>query len=135
VVVLMALMHACVELNAVCPDIRVLLFVRENMFDRVRHIDLEFSRLETSVISLEWTRELLREFIERRLRRQLITKPALGGPTWNAFFENSAETRAEDVVFHFCQYRPRDLLTYCSFALQIAQCKRVVLAVLWGCQS
>jgi hypothetical protein len=45
VTVLMALMHACVELNAISPHISVLLFIRENMFDRVRHTDLEFSRL------------------------------------------------------------------------------------------
>lgn len=121
VIVLMALMHACVELNAISAEIKILLFIRENMFDRVRHIDLEFSRLETSVISLEWTRELLRELIERRLRKHLIAKPALGGPTWNAFFESDDTTFSEDVVFSFCQYRPRDVLTYCSFALQIAQ--------------
>jgi hypothetical protein len=119
VTVLMALMHACVELNAISPSISVLLFVRENMFDRVRQADLEFSRLETSVISLDWTRELLRELVERRLRRHLIAKPALGGPTWNAFFEG--EEVSENMVFSFCQPRPRDILAYCSFALQIAQ--------------
>jgi hypothetical protein len=119
VTVLMALMHACVELNAISKHVSVLLFIRENMFDRVRHVDLEFSRLETAVISLEWTRELLRELIERRLRRNLISKPALGGPTWNAFFEG--EGRSEEAVFSFCQPRPRDVLAYCSFALQIAQ--------------
>ena len=117
--VLMALMHACVELNAISQHISVLLFIRENMFDRVRQVDLEFSRLETSVISLEWTRELLRELIERRIRRNLISKPALGGSTWNAFFEGDGES--ENVVFSFCQPRPRDVLAYCSFALQNAQ--------------
>jgi hypothetical protein len=119
VTVLMALMHACVELNAISQHISVLLFIRENMFDRVRQVDLEFSRLETSVISLEWTRELLRELIERRIRRNLISKPALGGPTWSAFLEGDGES--EDVVFSFCQPRPRDVLAYCSLALQNAQ--------------
>lgn len=119
VMVLMALMHACVQLNAVSQHVAVLLFIRENMFDRVRQVDLEFSRLETSVISLEWTRELLRELIERRLRRNLISKPGLGGTTWNAFFEGDGQS--EDLVFNFCQPRPRDVLAYCSFALQNAQ--------------
>lgn len=97
----------------------VLLFIRENMFDRVRQVDLEFSRLETSVISLEWIRELLRELIEHRLRRHLISKPALGGATWRAFFEGEGES--ENRVFNFCQPRPREVLAYCSFALQNAQ--------------
>lgn len=129
VTVLMALMHACVELNAISRHVSVLLFIRENMFDRVRNVDLEFSRLETSVNSLEWTRELLRELIERRLRRNLISKPALGGPTWNAFFEGDA--RSEGAVFNFCQQRPRDVLAYCSFALENAQShqnSRIMLA-------
>ena len=66
VVFLMAMMHACIELNASSKSLRPLLFLRENIFERVRQIDNEFSRLETSVVSLDWTRELLLEVIERR---------------------------------------------------------------------
>jgi Cdc6-like AAA superfamily ATPase len=121
VTMLMALLHACVQLNAVVPRVKFMVFIRENMFDRVRQADKEFARIETAVVSLEWTREQLRELIERRLRRRLITKPALNGPTWQAFFKSSADKSSEDVVFSYCQYRPREVLTYCSFALEIAQ--------------
>ncbi len=71
VVLVMALMHACMEINATIGCVRTLVFIRENVFERVRSIDKESSRLETAVVSLEWTRELLREFIERRLNRKL----------------------------------------------------------------
>jgi hypothetical protein len=63
-----ALMHACVELNATSTCVQPLVFIRENVFERVRSLDRESARLETAVVSLEWTREMLREFIERRLR-------------------------------------------------------------------
>ena len=120
VVLVMALMHACNEIRAITPAVRPMLFLRENVFDRVRQLDNEFSRLETSLVSLDWTRELLRELIERRLNEGLISKFALDGSTWQAFFAGDANT-SQDRVFSFCQYRPRDVLLYASTALGIAQ--------------
>jgi hypothetical protein len=122
VVLVMALMHACIELSATVPCVHPLVFIRENVFEKVRNMDRESSRLETAVVSLEWTREMLREFIERRLNRNLLAKPALGGPTWNAFFETPPDgTNSEDQVFGYCQYRPRDVLIYVASALESAQ--------------
>ncbi len=123
VALLMALMHACVELTASTECVRPLLFLRENVFDRVRLVDKEFSRLETFVISLEWTREQLVEFVERRLNASLIAKLPLRGPTWDAFFEETAGQSSQEIVFSQCQYRPRDVLTYCSFAIESAQAR------------
>jgi hypothetical protein len=121
VILLMAMMHACVELSSSCDFMRPLLFLRENVFDKVRLTDKEFSRLETFVTSLEWTREQLVELVERRLNSSLIAKYALHGDTWAAFFEDGAAQPSEDLVFRYCQYRPRDVLIYCSLAIEIAQ--------------
>jgi hypothetical protein len=121
VVLVMALMHACMEISATVSCVRPLVFVRENVFERVRDLDQESARLETAVVSLEWTKELLRELIERRLNRNLIAKGALGGPTWNAFIESGSDMSSEDEVFNYCQYRPRDVLLYMSAALESAQ--------------
>src|SRR5688572_1914232 len=57
VILLMALMHACVELTSSTEFIRPLVFLRENIFERVRQIDNEFARLETFVVSVDWTRD------------------------------------------------------------------------------
>jgi hypothetical protein len=121
VILLMALMHACVELSAATQCVKPLLFLRENVFERVRLMDKEFTRLETFVTSLEWTRELLLEFVERRLNLPLIAKFALHGETWNAFFESTEHQDSQDVVFNYCHYRPRDVLIFCSFAVEVAQ--------------
>ena len=121
VVLVMALMHACMEVNATVPCVQPLVFIRENVFEKVRSMDRESARLETAVVSLEWTREMLREFIERRLNRNLVAKPALGGPTWSAFFEQPSTGSSEDEVFGYCQYRPRDVLIYVASALESAQ--------------
>jgi hypothetical protein len=120
VVLLMALMHACVELASTIECIHPLVFLRENVFDRVRQIDKEFTRLETFVVSLDWSRELLVELVERRLNVPLIAKFPLHGPTWSAFFEDPSEGSSKDIVLNYCQYRPRDVLIYCSFAIESA---------------
>jgi hypothetical protein len=122
VILVMALMHACIEMVGV-QFARPLVFLRENVFEKVRVLDKEFSRLETFVASLEWTQELLLELIERRLNAPLISKFPLHGPTWDAYFEQPASGSSRDMVFSFCQYRPRDVLTYCSYAIQAAQSK------------
>jgi hypothetical protein len=121
VVFLMAMMHACVELNASSKSLRPVLFLRENIFERVRQIDNEFSRLETSVVSLDWTRELLLELVERRLNAPFATKLALRGPTWDHFFESLNDESSRDFVFTYCQERPRDVLMFCSMAIQAAR--------------
>lgn len=121
VVLLMALMHACVELTAATECVKPLVFLRENVFERVRLMDKEFTRLETFVTSLEWTKELLVEMVERRLNLPLIAKFSLHGETWDAFFESTEHQRSQDVVFEYCHYRPREVLILCSFAIEAAQ--------------
>jgi hypothetical protein len=117
VIVLMALMHGCVELTAVSKNIRPQLFLRENLFERVRRIDNEFVRLETSVSSLDWTKELLTDLVAKRLQFHLNPKPSLP-QIWDAFFEQSVGVDICDVIFDYCQYRPRDVLTYLFHAVE-----------------
>jgi hypothetical protein len=124
VILLMALMHACVELAPTVSFLHPFVFLRENIFERVRQIDNEFARLETAVVSVDWSREMLFEMIERRLNLPFTTKLPLRGPTWNYFFESSEGISSESLVFEYCQERPRDVLTYCSFAIESAQAQR-----------
>ncbi len=122
VVYLTALMHAALEINTQNSGMRVLVFVRENIFERVRQGDSEFARLETCVVGLDWTEPQLLEMVERRLNAPLTTKFALGGSTWNMFFENGEDARR--LVFDFCQHRPRDVITYAGLALDTAQSRK-----------
>jgi hypothetical protein len=46
VIMLMALMHACIEIQTSVRCVRPLLFIRENVFDRVKQIDKESTRLD-----------------------------------------------------------------------------------------
>jgi len=119
---LAALMHAVLEVNTQTRGIRVLAFIRENVFDRVREIDSEFARLETCVVGLEWTAPQLLEMVERRLNAPLTSKMALDGSTWDHFIEGGNNSRK--AVFEYCQRRPRDVITYMGLALDLAQGSR-----------
>lgn len=125
---LAAMMHACVEINSQSQGLRVLMFLRENIFERVRTIDSEFARLETCVVGLDWSREQLLEMVERRLNYPLTAKFALQGETWKTFFEKPELAQA--MVFDYCQSRPRDVITYCGLAIETAQShKHEVIAI------
>ncbi|WP_143235072.1 P-loop ATPase, Sll1717 family [Paractinoplanes atraurantiacus] len=116
---LTAFLHASLEVSTQIPWGRVLVFLRENIFERVRARDSESSRLETSISGLGWNQRQLVELVERRLRRALVAKPALGGPTWEAFFEDGPIARKE--ILEFCHDRPRDVLIYVSHAIDSAK--------------
>lgn len=122
VIHLSALMHACLQVNGDLNWARVLIFLRENVFERVRSIDTEFARLETAVVGLDWTEEQLTEMIERRLNLPFNTRIKLGGETWAAYFEDADASRR--TIFDYCQRRPRDVLTYCTLALETAVGKK-----------
>ncbi len=123
VVLLMALMHSCLDLATSGEFCRPLLFVRENVLDRVREIDTEFSRLQPCVESLEWTEEQLVEMIERRLLLAFPTKPPVGS-AWNYLFDDVNSTSSRTMVLSYCQKRPRDILRFCTTAVDAAVSRR-----------
>ncbi len=116
---LTAFMHACQELSTQIPWARAIIFLRENIYERVRGLDTESSRLETAVVGMEWNERQLLEVIEKRLNRNLTAKFGLRGSTWKAFFENPDEAWSN--VLEYCQRRPRDILIYTSNAVEAAQ--------------
>jgi len=120
---LMALMHACTEVRSYCSCVRTLVFLRENVFDRVREIDPESSRFETCIASMDWTEELLLEMIQRRMNVPFVSRLGVKGETWTYFFENGEDHSSQKLVFDYCQRRPRDVLTYCTFAIESARSK------------
>ncbi len=120
IICLMALMHATVRLTASTSVVRPYIFIRENIYDRIRSLDNEFSRLETSVVFLDWSEKKLQELVERRLVRPFSTKPKLGGEAWEFFFENSNGESSVSTVMDTCQHRPRDVLMLISFAIDAA---------------
>ncbi|TCR91050.1 transposase [Rhizobium sp. BK376] len=119
IICLMALMHASVRLIASNPCIKPCVFIRENIYDRIKAVDNEFSRLETSVVFLEWTEAKLAEFVARRLVHPFNTKPKLVD-AWGYFFQEDKPGDAIQRVMALSQHRPRDVLMLCDYAIKSA---------------
>jgi hypothetical protein len=119
IICLMALMHASVRLIASNPCLKPCVFIRENIYDRIKNVDNEFSRLETSVVFLEWTEAKLAEFISRRLVHPFNTKPKLKD-AWGYFFEEKEPGTSIQSVMELSQHRPRDVLMLCDYAIKAA---------------
>lgn len=120
IICLMAMMHAAVRLRATTSFLRPYIFIRENIYDRIRSIDNEFSRLETSSVFLDWTEVKLQELVERRLVKPFNTKPKLGGEAWSYFFDDTNDVSSLEKVMDLCQHRPRDVLMLTSYAIDNA---------------
>ncbi|UDI95244.1 P-loop ATPase, Sll1717 family [Pseudomonas sp. IAC-BECa141] len=120
IICLMALMHATVRLIAATKHVKPYVFIRENIYDRIRSLDNEFSRLETSVVFLDWSPEKLTELVERRLVKPFTTKPKLGGEAWECFFDPDGLKTSAYSVMNLCQNRPRDILMLTSYAIDSA---------------
>jgi hypothetical protein len=120
IICLMALMHATVRLTSSTKVVRPYIFIRENIYDRIRLRDNEFSRLETSVVFLDWSESKLVELVERRLVRPFNTKPPLGGEAWKFFFEETEQESSKTAVMTLCQHRPRDVLMLVSYSIEAA---------------
>lgn len=120
IICLMALMHATVRLIAATRHVKPYVFIRENIYDRIRSLDNEFSRLETSVVFLDWSPEKLTELVERRLVKPFTTKPKLGGEAWGCFFDPDGLKTSAYSVMSLCQNRPRDILMLTSYAIDSA---------------
>lgn len=122
IICLMAMMHAAVRLRASTKFMRPYIFIRENIYDRIRMLDNEFSRLETSSVFLGWSEAKLLELVERRLVSPFNTKPKLGGEAWSYFFEEQERRKIDTSsrVMAICQHRPRDVLMLCSYAIDNA---------------
>ena len=116
---LVAMMHAGVKLANSSQWVKPFLFVRENIYERARQIDNEFSRIETSVAFLDWTETKLVELIERRCVKPFNTKPKIGGEAWNHFFQEEHDFSARKKIFSIVQHRPRDLIMIGAFALEV----------------
>ena len=76
------------------------------------------------MVSLDWHEQYLLEVIERRLNFKLTQKLKQDGTTWRHFFEDIEGNSSWPTVVDFCRHRPRDLLAYVGFCLDIAQAKK-----------
>jgi hypothetical protein len=89
------------------------LFIRDNMFRALAHLDNDFSRhIEGNTLRLHWDEETLFQLVGRRLRIALNLESIENNVRiWNRFVDHSLQGREGFVkCLHLTLYRPRDIL-------------------------
>jgi hypothetical protein len=103
--------------------IQVLLFIRDNMFRALSHMDSDFSRnIEGSTLRLSWNKESLFHLVAERLRVALCL-PSTENDTkvWNRFAQRELRERdGFNVCLQNTLYRPRDILVLLNAAYRFA---------------
>jgi hypothetical protein len=100
------------------------LFIRDNMFRALAHLDADFSRhVEGSTLRLHWDQDALLQLVGHRLRVVLQLESMENQiRIWNRFVDHSLQNREG---FYKCLqltlYRPRDILVLLNRAYMVAQ--------------
>lgn len=103
--------------------IQVVLFIRDNMFRALSHIDSDFSRnIEGNTLRLSWSKESLFHFVAERLRVALnITDTENDTKVWNRFAQRELRERdGFETCLQSTLYRPRDILVLLNAAYRVA---------------
>ena len=105
--------------------LHVVLFIRDNMFRALSHMDSDFSRnIEGNTLRLNWNKESLFHLVAQRLRVALAI-PGTENDTkvWNRFAQRELRERdGFEICLRHTLYRPRDILVLLNAAYRVAGC-------------
>jgi hypothetical protein len=103
--------------------IQVVLFVRDNMFRALAHMDSDFSRnIEGNTLRLSWTKDSLFHLVAERLRVALkVPDTENDSKVWNRFAQRELRDRdGFELCLRNTLYRPRDILVLLNAAYRVA---------------
>ena len=96
-------------------------FLRENMYRRVRELAPRWDRIEGYFTPLTWSTEQLEHLVLTRLRASCASKRF----AWNDVFEASiGEMSSLNYLISRTQSKPRELILFCRYALEVALAAR-----------
>jgi hypothetical protein len=112
------------DLREKCPEVRAIVFIRDNMFRALAHFDGDHARhLQGSTLRLHWDEHSLFHMVSQRIRVALgQTEVESDIRVWNAFAQRDLRDR---IGFNKCLqntlYRPRDVITLMNDAYTVAR--------------
>ncbi|MFX0108988.1 MAG: P-loop ATPase, Sll1717 family, partial [Candidatus Hodarchaeota archaeon] len=121
-----ALIHEADRLNTyITPGIRIIVFLRSDIFDVVRLKDSEIDKRSKDVI--RWTMALLTEMIARRIaiaKGFQLDDRTVEEAWYDVFCRQVAEEDTIGYILNRTLLRPRDVLQFCNRCLEEAQNQR-----------
>ncbi|MBT2209747.1 P-loop ATPase, Sll1717 family [Actinomadura sp. NEAU-AAG7] len=126
------LFQACMSINGLHPNLRVYVSLRQELYDDIPALYEDAQKHRDQLEKISWTEESLLEMIARRIRFSAHEKGfdvealerAGDRACWSAVFAGPPGA-ARDAAFGYMVgrtlYRPRELIQFCSEALEQAR--------------
>ncbi|MGE0467598.1 MAG: ATP-binding protein [Steroidobacteraceae bacterium] len=116
------LVQAAIDLKTRIPNVRVVIFLRDNIFRAVQTLDQDYSRnIEGHVLRLHWSENDLFNFTAARLRIAFNFKDESSIKIWNACTTEQLQGRDSfSRCLRLTLYRPRDILALLNEAFFFA---------------
>ncbi|GAA4393251.1 hypothetical protein GCM10023088_72380 [Actinomadura verrucosospora] len=134
------LFQACVSINALHPNLRVYISLRQELYDDIPALYDDAQKHRDLLEKIYWSEDSLLELIARRIRHSAhengfavdALERAGDRACWSAVFA-PPPGRGRDGSFGYMVdrtlYRPRELIQFCSEALEQARARRSKLPV------
>ncbi len=123
------LFQACVTINGLHRNLRVYISLRQELYDDIPALYEDAQKHRDLVETIHWTEESLLELIAKRIRHsaqdrgydgEMLKKVSDIG-CWSAVFSGTAGRQAFQYVMDRTLYRPREVIQFCTEALENAR--------------
>lgn len=116
------LVQATVDLKTHIPQVKPVVFLRDNIFRAVQYLDPDYSRnIEGHILRLHWDEDSLFSFAARRVARAFELKEESNVKIWNRCTGGELKGRNGFLrCLRLTLYRPRDLLALLNEAFYTA---------------
>jgi len=123
------LFQACVSINGLHKNLRVYVSLRQELYDDIPALYEDAQKHRDLVETIHWSEDLLLELIAKRIRHSAqergydpeMLRRASDSTCWSAVFSGLTGQASFQYVMDRTLYRPREVIQFCSEALESAR--------------
>jgi len=116
------LFQAAVSINAPTRDLRVLISLRQELYDSIPSLYEDAQKYRDIMEVVQWDEEMLLELVAKRIRHSVTSlKSADDIGAWNAVFAETLDyrqTKSFNYIVDRTLYRPREIIQFCTDTLE-----------------
>lgn len=126
-----ALFQAAVSINQLVPNLRVCVSLRQELYDSIPTLYDDTQKYRDIIETISWDEPALLSLVARRIRHSIPSLQHLDDEAcWQAVFADTLEYRGAKSFNYMIDrtlYRPREIIQFCTDALDVARKYRVEL--------
>ncbi|MFJ8031250.1 P-loop ATPase, Sll1717 family [Streptomyces sp. NPDC096032] len=120
------LFQACVSINTLHPNLRVYVSLRQELYDNIPALYEDAQKYRDLLETIDWTEEALLSLITKRMRHSLdsLSRIREDDECWGAVFSSVLgyrRNRSFNYMVDRTLYRPREIIQFCTQAVEAAQ--------------